>query len=85
MVDWWLVSQPTNLPPRSRKERRPVVTVLMGLALGALGLVIGFIIAFASGAGRSMNLFIGLLLVVAGAVVGFVIEWLIDSCDTPRR
>ena len=53
------------------------MTIVIGLALVVLGLVVGFIVAWAFGAGATLNLFVGLLLVVAGGIVGFVIEWLI--------
>lgn len=61
------------------------MTIVIGLALVVLGLVIGFIIAWAFGAGATMNLFIGLLLVVAGGIVGFVTEWLVDEAYRKNR
>lgn len=61
------------------------MTVIIGIALVVLGLAVGFIIAWAFGAGASMNLFIGLLLVVAGAIVGFISEWLIDEAYRKNR
>ena len=61
------------------------MTIVIGVTLVVLGLAIGFIIAWAFGAGASMGLFIGLLLVVAGGIVGFVIEWLIDEAYRKNR
>jgi predicted flap endonuclease-1-like 5' DNA nuclease len=61
------------------------MTLIIGIAVLALGLAIGFIVAWAIGAGASVGLFIGLLLVVAGAIVGFVIEWLIDEAYRKNR
>lgn len=61
------------------------MTLIIGLAVLALGLAIGFIVAWAIGAGASVGLFIGLLLVVAGAIAGFVVEWLIDEAYRKNR
>ena len=61
------------------------MTLIVGIAVLALGLAIGFIVAWAIGAGASVGLFIGLVLVVAGAIVGFVIEWLIDEAYRKNR
>ena len=51
----------------------------------ALGLVIGFIVAWAFKIGATTGLFVGVLLVVAGAVIGFVVEWLIDEAYRRNR
>ncbi|MFQ6101088.1 MAG: helix-hairpin-helix domain-containing protein [Anaerolineae bacterium] len=61
------------------------MTIVIGLALVVLGLVVGFIVAWAFGAGATLNLFIGLLLVIAGGIVGFVTEWLIDEAYRKNR
>lgn len=61
------------------------MTIVIGLALVVLGLIVGFIVAWAFGAGATLNLFIGLLLVVAGGIVGFVTEWLIDEAYRKNR
>ena len=61
------------------------MTVIVGLALIALGLVIGFFIAWAFKVGASTGLFVGVLLVIAGAVIGFVVEWLIDEAYRKNR
>lgn len=61
------------------------MTIVIGLAIMAGGLAIGFIIAWALGMGASMGLAVGILLVVAGAVVGFVSEWLIDEAYRKNR
>jgi predicted flap endonuclease-1-like 5' DNA nuclease len=61
------------------------MTLIIGIAVLALGLAIGFIVAWAIGAGASVGLFIGLVLVVAGAIAGFVIEWLIDEAYRKNR
>ncbi len=59
--------------------------IVIGVALVVLGLVVGFIVAWAFGAGATLNLFVGLLLVVAGGIVGFVTEWLIDEAYRKNR
>lgn len=61
------------------------MTILIGVLLIVLGLAVGFVVAYAVGAGSSMNLFVGLLLFTAGGVVGFVIEWLIDEAYRKNR
>lgn len=61
------------------------MTVILGLALIALGLVIGFIVAWAFKVGVTTGLFVGVLLIVAGAVLGFVVEWLIDEAYRRNR
>ena len=61
------------------------MTIIIGLALVALGLAIGFIVTWAFGVGASITLFVGVLLVVAGAIVGFVVEWLIDEAYRRNR
>ena len=61
------------------------MTIILGLALMALGLVIGFIIAWAFNVGVTASLFVGVLLVVSGAVIGFVVEWLIDEAYRKNR
>jgi predicted flap endonuclease-1-like 5' DNA nuclease len=61
------------------------MTVVLGLALMALGLVVGIIVAWAFKVGATTGLFVGILLVVAGAVIGFVVEWLIDEAYRKNR
>ena len=61
------------------------MTLLIGLALVALGLAIGFIVTWALYTGATITLFVGVLLVVAGAIVGFVVEWLIDEAYRKNR
>ena len=61
------------------------MTIVIGSALVVLGLVVGFIVAWAFGAGATLSLFIGLLLVIAGGIVGFVTEWLIDEAYRKNR
>ncbi len=61
------------------------MTVILGLALVALGLAIGFIVTSFFQAGRSIELFVGILFVVAGAVIGFVVEWIIDEAYRKNR
>lgn len=64
------------------------MALIPGLALLLLGLVIGFIIAWALGtfsAGISTGLLIGVVLLVAGAIVGFVSEWWIDEAYRKNR
>ena len=61
------------------------MTLILGLALVALGLAIGFVVTLLFQAGRSIELFVGVLLVVAGAVIGFVVEWLIDEAYRKNR
>ena len=61
------------------------MTVILGVALIALGLVVGFIVAWAFKVGATTGLFVGVLLVVAGGVIGFVIEWLIDEAYRKNR
>jgi predicted flap endonuclease-1-like 5' DNA nuclease len=50
-----------------------------------LGFVIGAVVAWALGAGASLNLAIGLLLVIAGGIAGFVVEWIIDESIRKNR
>ena len=61
------------------------MTIILGLALMALGLVIGFIVSWAFGVGATTGLFVGVLLVAAGAIIGFVVEWLIDEAYRKNR
>ena len=61
------------------------MTLLIGLALVALGLAIGFVVTWALYTGATITLFVGVLLVVAGAIVGFVVEWLIDEAYRKNR
>jgi len=61
------------------------MTVILGLALIALGLVIGFVVAWAFNVGVTTGLFVGVLLVAAGAIIGFVVEWLIDEAYRKNR
>lgn len=61
------------------------MALIPGLVLLLLGLAIGFIIAWAFGAGVSTGLGIGLVLLIAGAIVGFVSEWLIDEAYRKNR
>jgi len=61
------------------------MTLLIGLALVALGLAIGFVVTWALYTGATITLFVGVLLVVAGAIAGFVVEWLIDEAYRKNR
>ncbi|GAB4527822.1 MAG: hypothetical protein Kow0063_03460 [Anaerolineae bacterium] len=61
------------------------MTVILGLALMALGLVVGFVLAWVFQVGATTSLFVGVLLVVAGVVIGFVVEWLIDEAYRKNR
>jgi predicted flap endonuclease-1-like 5' DNA nuclease len=61
------------------------MAIVIRVALVALGLVVGFIVAWAFNVGATTNLFVGVLLVVAGAIVGFVSEWLIDEAYRKNR
>ena len=61
------------------------MTTILGVAFIILGLAIGFIVAWAFGAGASTGLIIGVLLIIAGAIVGFVVEWLIDESVRKNR
>jgi predicted flap endonuclease-1-like 5' DNA nuclease len=62
------------------------MTVIIGLALVALGLAVGFVIAWALGAGSApAALVVGVLLLIAGGVIGFVGEWLIDEAYRKNR
>ena len=62
------------------------MTVIIGLALVALGLAVGFILAWALGVSSApAALVVGVLLLIAGAVIGFVSEWLIDEAYRKNR
>ncbi|MBI1877390.1 MAG: hypothetical protein HYR94_04010 [Chloroflexi bacterium] len=61
------------------------MALIPGLALLLLGLAIGFVIAWALGAGVSTGLFVGLVLLIVGAIVGFISEWLIDEAYRKNR
>ena len=55
------------------------------IGLFLLGLAVGFVVAWAVGAGASVGLFLGIVLVIAGAVVGFLAEWFIDEAHRRNR
>ncbi len=62
------------------------MTVIIGLALVALGLAVGFVIAWALGVSSApVALVVGVLLLIAGGVIGFVSEWLIDEAYRKNR
>jgi len=62
------------------------MTIIIGLALVALGLAVGFILAWALGVSSApAALVVGVLLLIAGAVIGFVSEWLIDEAYRKNR
>ncbi len=62
------------------------MTVIIGLALVALGLAVGFVIAWALGVSSApAALVVGVLLLIAGGVIGFVSEWLIDEAYRKNR
>ena len=62
------------------------MTVIIGLALVALGLAVGFVIAWALGVSSAPAAFVvGVLLLIAGGVIGFVSEWLIDEAYRKNR
>lgn len=61
------------------------MTTIIATALILLGLAIGFVVAWAFGAGTSLSLLTGLLLVVTGAIIGFVVEWFIDEAYRRNR
>jgi predicted flap endonuclease-1-like 5' DNA nuclease len=62
------------------------MTIIIGLALVALGLAVGFVIAWALGASSApAALVVGVLLLIAGGVIGFVSEWLIDEAYRKNR
>ncbi len=62
------------------------MTIIIGLALVALGLAVGFVVAWALGvASAPAALVVGVLLLIAGAVIGFVSEWLIDEAYRKNR
>lgn len=61
------------------------MTLILGVALVALGFAVGFVLAWAFNIGATLGLFIGLLLVIAGAIIGFVVEWLIDEAYRRNR
>ena len=61
------------------------MAIIIGLALVALGLAIGFVVTWALGVGATITLFVGVLLVAAGAIAGFVVEWLIDEAYRKNR
>jgi predicted flap endonuclease-1-like 5' DNA nuclease len=62
------------------------VTIIIGLALVALGLAVGFVVAWALGVSSApAALVVGALLLIAGAVIGFISEWLIDEAYRKNR
>jgi predicted flap endonuclease-1-like 5' DNA nuclease len=62
------------------------MTLIIGLALVALGLAVGFVVAWALGVTSApAALVVGVLLLIAGAVIGFVSEWLIDEAYRKNR
>src|SRR5512136_286942 len=62
------------------------MTVIIGLALVALGLAVGFVIAWALGVSSApAALVVGVLLLIAGGVIGFISEWLIDEAYRKNR
>jgi predicted flap endonuclease-1-like 5' DNA nuclease len=62
------------------------MTVIIGLALVALGLAVGFVVAWALGVSSApAALVVGVLLLIAGGVIGFVSEWLIDEAYRKNR
>jgi predicted flap endonuclease-1-like 5' DNA nuclease len=62
------------------------MTIIIGLALVALGLAVGFVVAWALGVSSApAALVVGVLLLIAGAVIGFVSEWLIDEAYRKNR
>ncbi len=61
------------------------MTKMMGIALGVLGLAVGYIIASVWAVGKDVNLAIGVLLLITGAIVGFIIEWFIDESVRKNR
>jgi predicted flap endonuclease-1-like 5' DNA nuclease len=61
------------------------MTTIIYAALIALGVVVGYIIAWVFRAGTPIGILTGLWLVVAGAVIGFVVEWFIDEAYRRNR
>ena len=62
------------------------MSIIIGLALVALGLAVGFIVAWALGVSSApAALVVGVLLLIAGAVIGFISEWLIDEAYRKNR
>jgi len=62
------------------------MTVIIGLALVALGLAVGFVVAWALGVSSApAALVVGVLLLIAGGVIGFISEWLIDEAYRKNR
>jgi predicted flap endonuclease-1-like 5' DNA nuclease len=60
--------------------------IIFGLALVALGLAVGFVVAWALGVSSApAALVVGVLLLIAGAVIGFISEWLIDEAYRKNR
>jgi len=59
------------------------MSLILGVALGLLGLALGYIIASVIGA--DINLVTVLLLAIFGAIVGFVTEWIIDESIRKNR
>ena len=62
------------------------MTIIIGLALVALGLAVGFVVAWALGVTSApAALVVGVLLLIAGGVIGFISEWLIDEAYRKNR
>jgi len=62
------------------------MTVIIGLALVALGLAVGLVVAWALGVSSApAALVVGVLLLIAGGVIGFISEWLIDEAYRKNR
>ena len=62
------------------------MSIIIGLALVALGLAVGFVVAWALGVSSApAALVVGVLLLIAGAVIGFISEWLIDEAYRKNR
>jgi predicted flap endonuclease-1-like 5' DNA nuclease len=62
------------------------MTLIFGLALVALGLAVGFVVAWALGVSSAPAvLVVGVLLLIAGGVIGFISEWLIDEAYRKNR
>ena len=64
---------------------RSAMTTIVYAALIALGVAVGYIIAWVFRAGTPLGILTGLWLVVAGAVIGFVVEWFIDEAYRRNR
>jgi hypothetical protein len=58
---------------------------IINAVLVILGLAIGFLVAWVSGAGQSLTLITGLLLLITGGIIGFTLEWWIDESIRKNR